>query len=53
MGYIADRIVNDYRREQYFKKKVKRQPCKDKKCTECSLSSICEDTEVVDEDCNK
>lgn len=53
MGWIADKIVSDYRREQYYKKRMKRQKCKEKECKECSLSSICEDTEVVDEDCNK
>ena len=50
MSYIADSIINDYKREQYFKKKVKRQSCKDKKCIECSLRSICEDVEEIEDE---
>ena len=53
MGWVADSIDAEYRREQLFKKKYKRQNCKEKKCEDCSLNNICEDVEVSDEDSNK
>ena len=49
MGWVADKIVSDYRREQYYKNKIKRQKCKEKECKECNYNNICEDKEEEDE----
>lgn len=48
-SWIADSIDTEYRREQYFKKKMKRQACKEKECKDCYLNSICEDTDYKEE----
>ena len=39
-SYIADSIVNEYNRKQYYAKK-RREKCKNKKCTECKYIDIC------------
>ena len=45
-SYLAVQIISDYRREQYMKRKAKRQKCKNKDCIECKWNEICEDKEV-------
>lgn len=50
MGRIADSIINDYKREQFFKNRKKRELCKEKECIECSLRSICEDVEEIEDE---
>lgn len=39
-SYIADSIVNEYKRKQYYAKR-RREKCKDKKCTECKYIDVC------------
>ena len=39
-SYIADSIVNEYKRKQYYAKK-RREKCKNKKCTECKYIEVC------------
>lgn len=48
-SYLARQIDEDYRREQYMKRKAKRQICKDKDCTKCGWNPICEDKEIKEE----
>lgn len=40
---LASQIDNDFKREQYYKKKVRREKCKEKECSECEYQDICED----------
>lgn len=39
-SYIADSIVNEYKRKQYYAKR-RREKCKNKKCAECKYIDIC------------
>lgn len=39
---IAGKIIEDYRREQYYKQKAKREKCKDKECGDCKYQNICD-----------
>lgn len=39
-SYIADSIVNEYKRKQYYAKR-RREKCRNKKCTECKYIDIC------------
>ena len=48
MGWVADSIDNDYRREQWYKRRMKRQNCKEKECKDCNYNNICEDKEEND-----
>ncbi len=45
---IAGKIIEDYRREQYYKQKAKREKCKDKECGDCKYQRICESSDVND-----
>lgn len=48
-SWIAEQIIQDMRREQYWKNKVIRRQCyKDgiKQCDKCMYRNICEDKEV-------
>lgn len=49
---IAEQIIRDLRREQYYKNK-KRAKCvvdKKKQCTICKYQKICEDVEIKKEE---
>ena len=48
-SYIADSIVNEYNRKQYYAKK-RREKCKDIKCTECKYIDICTKSEKNEEE---
>lgn len=48
-SYIADSIVNEYNRKQYYAKK-RREKCKNKKCTECKYIDICRESEKNEEE---
>lgn len=39
-SYIADSIVQEYKRKQAYKNK-QRQQCKDKQCVDCKYNKIC------------
>lgn len=41
-GYNANLVMQDYKREQLYKKKVERQVCKDRDCRTCKYQPICE-----------
>ena len=41
-SYIADSIVNEYNRKQYYAKR-RREKCKNIKCTECKYIDICKE----------
>ena len=50
-SYIAENIIRDMRKEQYYKNK-KREKCiveQKKQCTICKYQKICEDAEVKNE----
>ena len=49
-SYHSDAIVNEYRRQQYYKNK-QREKCKEKDCEECKWSKVCTETERKDEEC--
>lgn len=49
---IASQIIDDWKREKYFKQKAIRNQCivdKKKQCNECKYKDICEDVEVNNE----
>lgn len=48
-SFIAAQIIDEMKREQYYKKKVQREKCKDKECSECKYQDICDDAEVNNE----
>lgn len=51
-SWIAENIIRDLRREQYYKDK-KRAKCivdKKKQCTICRYQKICEDVEIKKEE---
>lgn len=48
-SYIADSIVNEYNRKQYYAKK-RREKCKNIKCTECKYIDICTESEKNEEE---
>ena len=41
-GYNAKLVMEDYKREQAYKRRIQRQPCKDIDCRTCKYQSICE-----------
>lgn len=43
-SFIADNIIQEYKREQAYKKRV-RQNCKEVDCNNCKYEQICEDRE--------
>ena len=48
---LAEYIMNDYRKQKYYKDK-KRTKCiidKQKQCNKCKYAEICEDMEIKDE----
>lgn len=49
MGWVADNIDNEYKREQWYKRRIKRQNCKEKECKDCSMNNICEDKEIEEQ----
>ena len=44
-SFIADSIIQEYKREQAYKKRV-RQNCKEVDCNKCKWNLICEDREI-------
>jgi len=40
-SYIADEIDREYRREQFYKRKKKREQCKGKECLKCKFFEVC------------
>lgn len=48
MSYIANEIIEDYKRRKAFEKR-KRANCKDKKCKECDYEIICTESERSNE----
>lgn len=45
-GYNAKLVMQDIKREQAYKRRIQRQPCKDMECTVCKYQKICEDYEI-------
>lgn len=49
---IAGQIINDMKREEYYRKKAQRNKCvidNEKQCIKCKYQEICENSEVKDE----
>ena len=40
---IAGEIIQDWKREKYYKRKAIREKCKDKQCSTCKYRDICEE----------
>lgn len=40
---IAAQIVDELKKQKYYKKKMKKERCKDSNCYECKYKNICED----------
>lgn len=49
MSYIANSIVEEYKRKQAYKKRP-RQKCKEQNCDKCKWEEICIDREVTNEE---
>ena len=40
---IAGEIIADWRRQEYYKKKGKRQRCNNIQCSECKYKEVCQE----------